>query len=1201
MTYQTKNKARRNQERQGRRQTIMNISGINFPRRLLEALKDNQLVVFVGAGVSIPEPAGLPTFRQLAEAVALGSGEAIRERETEDHFLGRLADRGQQVHLETAQILRQKAPKPSCLHHDLTALYPNLETLKIVTTNFDTLFEEAANARFGAQPETFRAPALPLGRDFNGIVHVHGAIDKPGDMVLTDRDFGRAYLTEGWARNFLLDLFKTFPVLFIGYGHNDTVMNYLARALPPDQTQPRFALTGGAELSKWDTLRVKPVVFPQLSEHNYTGLYEGVSRLAKYVTRGILDWQRIISEIAKNPPSLDQEEMDTVGDGLSNSARTRFFTEAASHVEWVRWLDENGHLDNLFGADSPPTMEEPTRTLGWWLARTFAKDQSDELFRIIAKHEMDIHPGFWETLAWAIGSPEHTPEQAETLTRWVSLLLDTAPPRPDTDLLLCLGERCTEAELTESLLDVFRQMSTVRTQVEERITFPQEDPGPTTTVAITQVHRQWGLNKLWEKGLKPNLNELAEPLLSQLAESFTTRHRTLKAWQAADGDWDRDSLGRSAIEPHERDAYPESIDVLIDAARDCLEYLATNQAETATAWCNLLIRSEVPLLRRLAIHASRVCHDLTPDTKIDWVIEKVGLHDRQAHHELAQIMRAVYPHAAPKQRQAIIEEVSKFDLTGHDGEEIPRIIAYQHFTWFTCLSQSDPSCDLVRDRVEEIQKQYPEFQTQEWAEFSHYHTGGLVTHISPWSADELLSKPAKEWAPKLLSFNDPDPFDVFEHERPDRIGLGNSLEEAANRNFQWGIELADTLAQSQDWVNDVWPSLMKSWARQRGEEEKHQVLDRLLQNRLQESNARAIAETLTNLIKEGNLPHNSGLLSKANQVAVTAWDNIDAKEPVGGMEDWYGRAINHPAGMLAGFWMQSLSSWYNEQPARPERISGEYLDFMDKVVNDESTAGTLGKSVMARELSFLTTVDEEWVTEHLIPLFDSEDKETRLAGWEASFYGGMSPRVAEISEKTFLSALSDIDELFPQGSKSRERFIGRFTTLVTHFVDQPLDVWIPRFFAKANEEDRMGFASSIGDNLRPLENGPQQNLWDRWLREYWENRLNGKPAMLDPSEARIMFYWLIHLQDLFPEAVELAVKTANLPSAFAPTTDLLNNLGKADSYPEATAKLLMFLADQGLPRHAWLGRQELIEKLLSQNLPEGMEHRLKEFQAELSL
>ena len=584
----------------------MKISGIDFPKPLLNALNDNQLVVFAGAGVSIPEPSGLPSFSELVQAVAQGSGETIGEGEAEDRFLGRLADKCQKIHLQAAQILQEKAPKPSCLHRDLTALYRNPESLRIVTTNFDTLFEEAATTRLAAQPEAFRAPALPLGSKFNGIVHVHGSIHKPRDMILTDVDFGRAYLTEGWARVFLLDLFRTFPVLFVGYGHNDTVMNYLARALPADQTQPRFALAGEAELNKWNTLRVEPVVFPQANKHDYSGLYEGVSGLAKYATRGILDWQSTIAEIAKNPPSLDQEDMDTVGNGFSDPARTRFFTEAASHVTWVRWLDENGHLDNLFGADPPPLMEESTRILGRWLARTFAKDQSDELFRIIAKHRMDIHPGFWETLAWVVGSPEHAPEESGILSRWVSLFLDTAPPTPDTHLLLRMGERCTEAGLTEGLLDVFRQMCAVRTQVRERITFSQDDPGPTTTVEITQVSGQWELNEIWEKGLKPNLNQVAEPLLYQLADSFTTRHRTLKAWQAATNNWDPDSFGRSAIEPHEQDSYPKSIDVLIDAARDSLEHLATTQPEIAVSWCDLLVRSEAPLLRRLAVHALRI-------------------------------------------------------------------------------------------------------------------------------------------------------------------------------------------------------------------------------------------------------------------------------------------------------------------------------------------------------------------------------------------------------------------------------------------------------------------------------------------------------------------------------------------------------------------------------------------------------------------
>ena len=583
----------------------MKVAGIDFPKALLDALNADQLVVFAGAGASIPEPAGLPSFSQLVEEVARGSGETRAQGETEDRFLGRLYDKGQLVHLQAEQILRGKAPKPSCLHHNLTALYRNPESLRIVTTNFDKLFEEAATTKFGTQPEAFRAPALPLGSDFNGIVHVHGSIDRPRDIILTDADFGRAYLTEGWARGFLLDLFRNFAVLFIGYGHNDTVMNYLARALPVGQTQLRFALTDETDADRWAVLGIAPVLFPKADTHDYSGLYEGVSGLAKYATRGILGWQSALTEIAKNPPSLNQEDMDTVGDALSNPVRTRFFTEAASHVEWVRWLDENGHLDSLFGAGPPPTMEGPTRTLGRWLAHTFSKDQSDELFRIIAKHGMDIHHEFWVSLAWAVGSEEHSPKQVGILARWVSLLLETAPPQPNTSLLLWLGERCTEAGLTESLLDVFRMMSAVRIQVTERMTSVQDDPGPTTTVEITHLHGQWELNEIWEKGLKPNLADLAEPLLDQLADSFTTRHRTLKAWQAATRDWDPDSFGRSAIEPHEQDAYPGPIDVLINAARDSLEYLATPHPATAASWCDQLIRSEAPLLRRLAVHALR--------------------------------------------------------------------------------------------------------------------------------------------------------------------------------------------------------------------------------------------------------------------------------------------------------------------------------------------------------------------------------------------------------------------------------------------------------------------------------------------------------------------------------------------------------------------------------------------------------------------
>ena len=55
-------------------------------------------------------------------------------------------------------------------------------------------------------------------------------------MVLTAKDFGRAYLTEsgGWARRFLVDLFANYTVLFVGYSHSDAIMTYLTPSLPPD-------------------------------------------------------------------------------------------------------------------------------------------------------------------------------------------------------------------------------------------------------------------------------------------------------------------------------------------------------------------------------------------------------------------------------------------------------------------------------------------------------------------------------------------------------------------------------------------------------------------------------------------------------------------------------------------------------------------------------------------------------------------------------------------------------------------------------------------------------------------------------------------------------------------------------------------------------------------------------------------------------
>ena len=136
---------------------------------LLNALRDGRLVVFAGAGVSMGAPACLPNFEDLANRIAQGTGKAPQKGELPDRFLGRLQHGGVNVHNLAKEVLFPPGLKATDLHRNLLRLYSKTEQARVVTTNFDLLFEQAAKDVFtSSQPNVFRAPALPLGHRFNG-------------------------------------------------------------------------------------------------------------------------------------------------------------------------------------------------------------------------------------------------------------------------------------------------------------------------------------------------------------------------------------------------------------------------------------------------------------------------------------------------------------------------------------------------------------------------------------------------------------------------------------------------------------------------------------------------------------------------------------------------------------------------------------------------------------------------------------------------------------------------------------------------------------------------------------------------------------------------------------------------------------------------------------------------------------------------
>ena len=289
----------------------MKLANVDFPKPLLDALRDNKLVVFAGAGVSMGEPACLPDFCSLTKAIAERSNKVRDEKENLEQFLGRLHDDGVEAYDIAKKVLSPEGLKPTPLHQELLRLYRKDLPVHLVTTNFDLLFEQAAEGAFDNTPSVFCAPALPLGRKFNGIVHVHGSIANADEMILTDTDFGRAYLNEGWARRFLVELYNNFTILFVGYSHSDTVMNYLVRALPPQREGlERYALVPKiiANHQRWMHLKIETIPYTQHDENDHSELDKAISKLADYVRRGMVGWQREISAIADKPPHELNEE-----------------------------------------------------------------------------------------------------------------------------------------------------------------------------------------------------------------------------------------------------------------------------------------------------------------------------------------------------------------------------------------------------------------------------------------------------------------------------------------------------------------------------------------------------------------------------------------------------------------------------------------------------------------------------------------------------------------------------------------------------------------------------------------------------------------------------------------------------------------------------------------------------------------------------
>ncbi len=228
-----------------------------IPDKLLLARDQGRVVFFCGAGVSRAF-AKLDDFFSLASKVTTALGvhpdspalKILREARNFEEKIGvsglisadrifGLLEKDFDVRAIEAAVATALTPgaEPDLTAHKILVDLATTETgaTQLVTTNFDRLFDACRPNLLSWQPP--RLPDLSRPGELDGIVYLHGKANETytkaeGDgFVLSSGSFGRAYLADGWATQFVKSVLERYVVVFIGYSADDPPVHYLLEAL----------------------------------------------------------------------------------------------------------------------------------------------------------------------------------------------------------------------------------------------------------------------------------------------------------------------------------------------------------------------------------------------------------------------------------------------------------------------------------------------------------------------------------------------------------------------------------------------------------------------------------------------------------------------------------------------------------------------------------------------------------------------------------------------------------------------------------------------------------------------------------------------------------------------------------------------------------------------------------------------------------
>ena len=1068
----------------------MYCNNLLFPNDILQAIKSDTFVVFAGAGASVDPPTSLPNFEKLAKEIAEGTGETLTKNVSCEVFLGKLKTKGIPVNEQAAKILSSTCLEHNKLHEAIIDLFPSTKSIKIVTTNYDQMFEHVLKSR-GITPVVYDCPALPLGSDVQGIIHIHGNVDNYKYMVVTDDDFGKAYLTDGYVSRFLVQLFETYTVLFIGYSYNDTILRYLTRAMSRYNSGKKFILTDDTK-SDWDALGINSIPFPKRS---YAVAREGLIKLGLYVKKDLLDWKNQFSSMTDAPPkdlTLDSE----IEYCLNNKEINNILVSQIHGKEWIDYLDKKKVFDECFSKDK--NLSERSRLWGSWLCSNFVGSEDDILMQLFLNHSNTVNDEFATILVIKLINRENI--KPEILTQYVFLVENKIS---ESWIITKLVERLYNNKQYKLGFRLYKKLF-------ETTFSPHKISSLTGSYDYTHIFRgkPHEISQTWRTIEEETSSNFSNFLIAFVQEKIIEIHSLYSLVNENINDYEPAWMRMLVIEEREEPVLMyEDFHTLVQMYLKGAFSLQEQNQELLKSYLSQGIHSNTILLRKTALKTIRLTNVFTASEKLEIILDENTFDEFHLKEQVFLLAKSIFNELSTKEKNRFIDQIERLN---NDSDN-----SYKVFHWCEWLQEASPNNRRVKNIMTQIlsQHQYP---TNQHPEREDYIISGWRKDESPFSEEEFKHLSIKDAVDYLTTYNG-----VPIH-GPNRYGLLDILSACVTTDYRWTIDIVSELTKQKIKKDDIWNHVFEGLNNANLKEDETIEILALLSAHISECKyVHSLSNYLFHIVSKGLFKNTfSKYENELFHFAEVLWKNRSHAKP--GLDRTIDVAINSTIGNLLITWIYFLS--YSEELTIPPK----YKDFFEKALRLHSWERNVAICVLVGHFNFFCYRDKEWAEMYLISYLNRSEKNTFSSAWEGiiHFSRRIDTNTVDILTPVFYKAIKNIKYL---EDYTKHGFIELLLTLLIHVIDKPTYKYIPELYKYASKEDICLFIHTIERRIANYDDIENKKWWDKWLKRFLENRKNNKPTTLSDSEFSYILNLLPELDFVFEEAVSIICK-GSIPS-----------------------------------------------------------------------